>query len=194
MKENQKEQKKRAPRFGQRKVQVKIKKLREDAVIPAYAHGTDAAMDLTAVWKQSDGLGNMTYGFGLAVEIPEGYVGLIFPRSSVYDKGLLLSNSVGVIDSGYRGEITAKFATRYMMVRPTYIKDKIKMLFERKKTIKKDTNYELSSTACYDSTNYNVGDRVAQLIIMPYPKVQLNVVDELSNTDRGEGGYGSTGK
>jgi len=94
----------------------------------------------------------------LAMEMPEGYVGLIFPRSSISKTDHYLRNSVGVIDSGYRGEI------------------KVRM-----------------STPLLGGVEYKVGDRVAQLVIMKLPWVNLQEVDELSDTDRGEGGFGSTG-
>ena len=89
-------------------MKVKIKKLHYDAVIPSYSKPGDAGMDMTAVeaFESSD---HITYRTGLAIEIPQGYVGLLFPRSSVYKKGQLLANSIGVIDSGYRGEIMLKF-------------------------------------------------------------------------------------
>jgi dUTP pyrophosphatase len=98
------------------------------------------------------------YRTGLAVEIPEGYVGLIFPRSSVRNKNLSLSNSVGVIDSGYRGEIMATFNWRGM-----------------------------------DKNHYQVGDRIMQLMIIPYPQVEFEETDTLSDTERSVGGFGSTG-
>lgn len=189
MKENQKEQKKRAPRFGQRKVQVKIKKLREDAVIPSYAHDTDCGMDLTAVSKTNDEYGNVVYGFGLAFEIPEGYAGFIFPRSSNHKSRLLLTNSVGIVDSGYRGEVTVKFAQRTSVSVPAKFWSRIKLWLLGKL----DDGCIKTWEAC-NSNNHKVGDRVAQMVILPYPKVQLEVVEELSNTERGEGGYGSTGK
>jgi len=131
------------------------------AVIPAYAHDTDAGMDLVAIGKEYDSYGNVVYHTGLAFEIPKGYVGLIFPRSSNCKKDIALTNSVGVIDSGYRGEVTAKFR-RY---------DK-----------------------CGLAEVYAIGERVAQLIIMPYPRIEFEEVSELSDSDRGIGGYGSTGK
>lgn len=136
-------------------LEVKIKKLNPSAVIPKYALEGDAGMDLVAVSKSYDENLNACYGTGLAFEIPEGYMGLVFPRSSICKKNLTLSNSVGVIDSGYRGEVSLKFR------------------FTGKNT-------------------YEVGDRVGQLIIMPYPKVRFLEVEELSSTERGEGGYGST--
>ena len=92
----------------QKLVVVKFKKLNEEAQIPAYAKDADAAMDLTAVSISSDvvaGRHVLTYGTGLAVAIPEGYVGLLFARSSVCKKSVDLCNAVGVIDSGYRGEL-----------------------------------------------------------------------------------------
>ena len=127
---------------------VKISKLVPEAVIPSKANPTDAGLDLTAVSKTITDLGKtgfIEYGTGL------------YARSSISKTGLILANSVGVIDSGYRGEIKLRF-----------------------KWIK-------------DTTDYNVGDKVAQLVIMPYPKVQLTEVSELPYGDRGEKGFGSSG-
>ena len=90
-------------------MRIKIKKLHDDAVIPKYAHYGDAAVDLTAVRQWEDNYGNLCYGTGIAIEIPHSYVGLLFPRSSVSKTNLRLTNAVGVIDSGYRGEIILKF-------------------------------------------------------------------------------------
>jgi len=137
---------------------VKIKKLHEDAVIPTYAKPGDAGMDLVAVteeWNKDNSM--VTYDTGLSMEIPEGYVGLLFPRSSISKTILNLSNSVGVIDSGYRGPIMFKF--RYLE----------------------------------EGLVYDVGDRIGQILIMPYPTITFEEVDELSTTERGAGGYGSTG-
>ena len=143
-------------------MQVKIKKLHPNAVIPKYAHSDDAGMDLTAVELKiiNDNLELGTpiiqIDSGLAVEIPQGYVGLVFPRSSIYKSNAILSNSVGVVDSGYRGSIKANF-------------------------IADETTFK-----------YKVGDRFAQLIIIPYPSIEFIEVEELSKTNRGEGGFGST--
>lgn len=145
---------------------IRIKKLCDAAVVPSYAKDGDAGMDLTAVSKVYDMDGNVVYGTGLAFEIPRGYVGLLFPRSSNAKKDLLLSNSVGVLDSGYRGEVMFK----YRRVEATFG-------FER------DTPSE-----------YKVGDRIGQIIVLPYPYVRFEVVDELSSSDRGTGGYGSSGR
>ena len=135
---------------------IKIKKLHPNAIIPKYAKIGDAGLDLTAVDCEINGF-YITYKTGLAIAIPEGFVGFLFPRSSVYKTGQYLTNSVGVIDSGYRGEIMLKFT------RPAL------------------------------DSQYKVGDRVGQLIIIPYPQVKFEEVEDLGSTDRGLGGFGSTG-
>jgi dUTP pyrophosphatase len=144
-------------------MQVKIKKLSELAVIPSYANEGDAGMDLVATSVISETPTQITYGLGVALEIPNGFVGLVFPRSSIRKTRLQLSNSVGVIDSGYRGELQATF-------------NKITTTLENQKN------------------DYKVGDRVAQIMIIPHPPIEFNEVDELSDTERGDGGFGSTGK
>lgn len=141
------------------KVPVKVKKLNENAVIPSYSKLGDAGMDLTITSVVNESDIDITYGFGIAMEIPEGYVGLVFPRSSVRKYRLLLSNSVGVIDSGYRGELQATF---------------------------KKTNT--------DAIVYEIGDRGAQIVIIPYPQIEFIETDELSDSERGSGGFGHTGK
>lgn len=139
---------------------INFKKLHKDAVTPFYATDGSNAMDLTAIKEEYVEYGTaIKYYFGLAFEIPKGKVGLIFPRSSIYKTDLTLSNAVGVIDSDYRGEITAIFK-----------------IF--------DTGY----------TTYKVGDRVAQIMFIDAPQINLKEVTELTPTDRGTGGYGSTGK
>lgn len=142
-------------------MKVRIKKLSPDAEIPKYAKPGDAGLDLTAVSVENGMNGTLIYRTGLAFEIPEGYVGYVFPRSSISFKGLQMANSVGVIDSGYRGEVTVVFRT----TAPGYFKD----------------------------TYYRIGDRIAQLVIMPIPYITFEEVQELSETLRGAGGYGSTG-
>ena len=151
-------------------MKVRIKKLDNNAVIPSYAVHGDAGMDLTAIRKWFDESGNICYGTGLAFEIPEGYVGLVFPRSSCSKKQLVLANAVAVIDSGYRGEVVMKF----------------------KPSLALDRNICVSMNRIYDI--YEVGERIAQMIIMPYPTVEFVEVDELSQTERGCKGYGSTNK
>ena len=144
-------------------MKVKIKKLYADAILPTKAHVTDAGYDLYAHSKSYDEYGNVVYGSGVAMEIPRGYVGLVFPRSSNSKRHLILSNSVGVVDSGYRGEILFKF----------------------KLTHKFGDNPQ---------DVYELGDRIGQIIIMPYPEIEFVEVEKLSDSDRGTGGYGSSGK
>ena len=136
-------------------MKIKIKKLVPEAVIPEYATPGAAGMDLTAVTiEEVDGV--VTYGTGLAMEIPEGHVGLIFPRSSNYKYDCVLANSVGVSDSDYRGEIKFKF-------------------FKTGERV------------------YKVGDRVGQIVIVPYPAIEFDEVENLGETLRGSGGFGHTG-
>lgn len=90
-------------------MEVKIKRLNKDAVIPTQANPGDAGIDLTATELSISVAGVYSYGTGISVEIPEGHVGLLFPRSSIYKNNMELVNSVGVIDSGYRGEIIFNF-------------------------------------------------------------------------------------
>lgn len=145
-------------------LKVKIKKLNSNAVIPTYAKVGDGGMDLVATSIISNTTFDVTYGMGISLEIPEGYVGLIFPRSSIRKTDLSLTNCVGVVDSGYRGELQATF-------KKIYGKNDIRL----------------------DDLDYKVGDRIAQIMIIPYPRVQFEEVEELSKTERGEGGFGSTG-
>lgn len=142
-------------------MRIHLKKLHPDAVVPAYAKESDAGLDLTATSIISDQEHQIVYGTGIALEIPEGFVGLVFPRSSVRKTDLYMSNSVGVIDAGYRGEIQVTFNKKF-----------------------------------YDDFNarYAVGERVAQIIILPHPQVIFLETDELSDTERGTGGHGSSGK
>ncbi len=138
-------------------MKVNIKRLHENATIPFYAKESDAGMDLVITDIKGETEWDISYGFGISMEIPDGFVGLVFPRSSIRKTDLILSNSVGVIDAGYRGEIQATF----------------------KKT---------------GGAVYKIGDRGAQLIIIPHPIIEWDEVNELNNTERGEGGFGSTGK
>ena len=154
-------------------MRVKVKKLNPLAVVPTYAKAGDAGMDLVATSIISDTPEQITYGLGIALEIPEGFVGLVFPRSSIRKTGLQLSNSVGVIDSGYRGKLQATF----------------------NKIFGSDRFYdETKLTEITSNDFYKVGDRVAQIMIIPHPDIQFEEADELSVTERGEGGFGSTGK
>ncbi|MFA5070794.1 MAG: dUTP diphosphatase [Candidatus Pacearchaeota archaeon] len=137
-------------------LEIKIKKLNAEAIIPKYAHIGDAGMDVYATSKkETDKF--VEYGTGLSFEVPQNYVMLIFPRSSVTNKDLMLKNSVGVLDSTYRGELILRFEK-------------------------------------FGEDNYKIGERVGQIMIVPYPEIEFLEVNELSETTRGDGGFGSTGK
>lgn len=135
-------------------------KLTKGAPLPKHAKPGDAGMDLTCREEVSlPPFTTVMVGTGVSVEVPEGYVGLVFPRSGLASKrGITLANSVGVIDSGYRGEIMVPL-------------------------------HNLNGHTQYVAE----GERVCQLTIIPFASCECVAVDELSETERGEGGFGSTG-
>ena len=136
--------------------------LEEGAQEPAYAHDTDACADLYAadtIILPAHSLSNMIRT-GVHIQLPEGWLAMIFPRSSIGAKtGLRLSNSVGIIDQGYLGQLGVL--------------------------------YDNTSNSDY---TINKGDRIAQLMIIPSYRFKAQIVDHLQETDRGEGGFGSSGK
>lgn len=152
---------------------IKIKQLHEEAKIPTYATTGAACFDLHAIVDDVD-LNNKkitmqpvynkhsyTYRTGLAFEIPEGHVMMVYSRSGHgFKNGVRLANCVGVIDSDYRGEVMVK----------------------------------LHNDGDGDLFKVHNGDRIAQAMIIPVQQVGFEVVQELSSTDRGAGGFGSTGK
>lgn len=144
-------------------MEIKFKKFDEKAIAPARQHSTDAGFDLTCIGvstvRNECGQILLVYHTGIAVEIPEGYVGLIFPRSSIYKKSLEQTNSVGIVDSGYRGEVIVV----------------------------------MRNTTDVVPAIYKEGDRFAQLVIVKLPEVEGFVeAEELSASDRGINGFGST--
>lgn len=143
------------------KVNIYFKKFNDNAVIPTLATEGSAGFDLTCVSRSYDEHSKTwKCKTGIGVEIPKGYVGLLFSRSSICKKDLILSNCVGVIDSDYRGEITAVFRE---------VNDGFHI--------------------------YEIGERCCQLVIVPYlNNINFIELDNLSDTNRGDGGYGSTGK
>lgn len=156
-------------------MKVKFKKLHKDAVLPSYAKPGDAGMDLTATsdGKMVQSEDNnfwyyIEYKTGLAAEVPNGHVGLLFPRSSISKTALSLANAVGVCDSGYRGEICFRFKIDAGLV-------------------------DLAYKSPGNVAQYRKGDRIGQIMIVPYPTIEPEFVDELSDSERGSGGWGSTG-
>jgi dUTP pyrophosphatase len=147
-------------------LKVKFKKTHELSKTPEKAHDSDAGFDLTAVSKITDEFGNIVYDTGISLELPKGYYGLVLPRSSISKKTLNLANSVGLIDPDYRGSVILKF---------------------------KPTPY-MSSRTVEENYDYEVGDKIGQLLILPFPTIELLEVEALSSTIRNDGGFGSTDK
>lgn len=143
------------------KIDVKVKKLNENAIIPTYGTDFAAGADLYALnGAEIKPHETMKIGTGIAFEMPEGIVGLVYARSSLGCKrGLAPANKVGVIDSDYRGEIMV-------------------MLHNHTNEIQKIES----------------GERVAQIVFAPYLKGVFEIVDDLEETSRGSGGFGSTGR
>lgn len=139
---------------------IKIKKLSKNVELPKQSTQGAAGMDFylpqpVRFWPKC----SKKVPLGVAVEIPKGYVMLLIPRSSTWKTPLRMPNSVGVIDSDYRGEVCAL----------------------------------LQNTSIF-ATKADVGERLVQGVIVPVPEVQIQEVEELSETSRGVGGFGSTGK
>lgn len=142
---------------------LKYKKLSDKSIAPSYLRDGDAGMDLTATEIVKNGLFSVWYNTDIALEIPKGHFGMLPPRSSISNDGnLIMANSVGILDSGYRGGIQVRFNRTF------------KGFFTRKQ--------------------YNIGDRIAQLIIVPFKTVKPEPVIFLSKSERDTGGYGSTNK
>ena len=142
---------------------VNIKKLNEKAVVPTYGSQFSAGADLYACIDEKLTIAagqTVLVHTGIAMEIPTGYVGLVFARSGLASKkGLAPANKVGVIDSDYRGEIMVALHNHGS-----------------------------------ESREIESGERIAQIALVPYLTADFNVVGELSDTDRGAGGFGSTGR
>mgnify|MGYP003290562996 FL=1 len=139
-------------------IDVKIRKVDANAVIPFRAHPTDAGMDVVAVSMEMTE-DYVEYDTGLQFQLPQGYAMLIFPRSSNSKKDLLLCNSVGILDAGYTGNLKLRFKL---------------------------------TTEGYTEKIYNPGDKVGQIMIIPYPEVNFIETDDFNETDRGDNGFGST--
>lgn len=146
--------------------QIKFRLLHPDAKLPTRAHDTDACFDVWSV-ERTIGLHFANYRLGFATEIPEGWAGYFYPRSSICNTDLILTNGVGVIDAGYRGEWQAKFLV---------------------------TNERDREPLGRHVRMYEPGDRIGQIRFAPLPQYELVLADELSTTERGAGGFGSTGK
>ena len=137
-------------------MKLKIKKVREGVITPTRAYEGDAGLDLYVSKVDMTAPDMVKYFLGVAVEIPTGYVGVLCSRSSTFKKRHVLTNGVGIIDSGYRGEIMA-----ICQVDPR-------------------------------SLLYKPGEKAFQLILVPFIAPEIEEVENLSDSERGEGGYGSS--
>lgn len=156
------------------KVKLGFKKLNPRAIIPRYAHDGDAGMDVFALDDENIPLHIPTMVHtGIAAEIPDGYEIQVRPRSGLACKGVTVWNSPGTVDSKYRGEICV-----------------ILMYLNRECLSTGD------GTGVVERMSYHVksGDRIAQLVLAPVTFAEPYEIQELSNTDRGTGGFGSTGR
>lgn len=157
---------------------IKVKRLTPNAKLPEKKTKSAAGFDIYATEVDYSRLGQfqILYKTGLSLEIPEGYVGLIYPRSSIRDTPLSLSNGVGVIDSDYRGEITFTFNYAGILESKGGYAKKLRLPKTQEEKI------------------YKPGDRIGQLVVTPIPLVYYEEVQVLNQTERGTRGHGSTGR
>jgi dUTP pyrophosphatase len=143
-------------------MKLEFKRLDPEAKLPAHARAGDAGLDLAAAVDAEVAPGERAMiPTGLAVAIPEGHAGLVLPRSGLASRqGLTLANAPGLIDAGYRGEVTCAVVN-----------------LDRRETVR-----------------IRRGDRIAQLVIVAVPPVEPAWVEELPGSERGEGGFGSSGQ
>ena len=143
-------------------MRLPFKRLRPEGELPSTQHPGDAGLDLRAAADAVVGPGQRALiPTGVAVAIPEGHAGLVLPRSGLASKqGLTLANAPGLIDAGYRGEVTCAVVNL----------DPVQKV------------------------EIHAGDRIAQLVIVALPQVQPEWAEELPDSARGEGGFGSTGR
>ena len=142
-------------------IELPIRRLRDDAVVPTRAYEGDAGFDLAACERVELGPGERaTVGTGLAVAVPDGFAGFVQPRSGLASRhGVTIVNSPGLVDSGYRGEVRVV----------------------------------LLNTDAREPFVVEAGMRIAQLVVLPVPDVEPVEVDELPESERGTGGFGSSG-
>lgn len=156
---------------------VEFIRMASNAVIPSKAHPTDAGFDMVATSKVETA-DYIEYGTDIAIKLPEGHCALLFPRSSVSKKDLFLCNSVGLIDENYTGEIKFRFKRS-----PKYQYYTFKRFFRFiTEVFVEPITYK----------EYEVGDKIGQIVILPTPSVEFLEVEKLPETDRGSGGFGSS--
>ena len=134
---------------------------------PTKAHTKDAGFDLYAREEKIIGMNNVIFDTGVHILIPAGYVGLVLPRSSMSAKGVICAT--GVIDAGYSGSI--KICLRCQ-----------------------NWHFDYDCNIYNDNLKVYAGERIAQIVIVPLPEIELQEVSELPKTDRGSNGFGSSGR
>ena len=199
--------------IGQTPLEIKHKKLDKNAIIPEYAHDGDVGMDLTAISVEYNREHDMyIYHTGIAFETDKHYGIFLFPRSSNRKTDAYLCNHVGIADSAiYRGEIILCFKNRTSLeVRAEIEKNRYfisRLSYEPFTTTGGDSIVFNWSNIARDAENagnwiydnpmlyapYQVGERVAQMVVLPYPNIKISEREELSETERGSSGFGSTG-
>lgn len=171
---------------------INIKKLNENAVIPTYTKADDMGMDLTAISVEYDEEKDCyVYHTGLSFEVPKGHGMLIFPRSSNRKTNAYMTNHVGILDAGYRGELLVCFKNRT----DSYMNNIANSLVLSINSILRRLGLSKSQLVGVNLNHapYKVGNRIAQIVILPYPQISFTEVKELSETERGTNGHGSTG-
>lgn len=179
-------------------MKIKFKKLREDAIIPRYAHPGDAGMDVTAVEMEYDMKHDcFIYHTGIACETEPGYAVLCMPRSSNSKTDAYLCNGIGLVDSAtYRGEIQFRYKNRNNTnFNAIGLNDGCVTMDASTGIIQIDSRIKQYVDIIVDNAKpYDVGDRIGQLVVIKLPDVEVEETDTLSDTTRGTGGFGSTGK
>lgn len=198
--------------IGIKDLNIKFKKLNKNAVIPSYAHYGDVGMDFTAISVEYDEKLDMyIYHTGLAFESDFHYGQFLFPRSSNRKTDAYLCNSVGIADSAiYRGEILFCYKNRDSINTIAESKANAAMMEYYTTCNVEQNNLQLwirKGIEIYNDTKekvynevkelkyapYKVGDKIGQMVMLAYPNVNLIECEELSSSDRGVNGFGSTG-
>lgn len=210
VKEAKKVNKKSAPKTSKKvestikeTITLNIKRLHEDAVIPSYAHDGDIGMDMVATsMEYNEEKDYFEYGTGIAAESERGKAMLLLPRSSVSDTSGYLCNSPGLVDPfTYRGEIKFRYKNRESTsafilacaVRAWHHLNWFQKLRYSFDEVEAAVAYHVKENII-ELAPYLVGDKIGQMVMINAPEVSINLVDELSETARGEGGFGSSGK
>lgn len=166
---------------------AKIKKIDEKAVIPTRAHASDSGYDLTLIGIDKIKGDTIFFKTGLQVKPPAGHYFEVYPRSSISQLPLMLANSVGIIDSSYRGELIVAIRVLHGEMgtsseRDTYPSGMINALDARPASMTEVANLILGKKP-----------KIAQMILRKRIETSFEEVQELDTTERGEGGFGSTG-